>query len=280
MPTWFRLYEEVISDPKVQQLSDKLFKTWVNLLCLASKHKGILPSMEDMAFALRLSITRMQERIQALVSAELLEPLGDSWRPHNWDGRQYKSDDVTKRVQGFRERQRNVARNVTEPLHETPPDTEAEQTQNRADSDGDVNQLPYIALAHKIAEAISWTESLQPIAGAIRFCVEQEGKTKQEAVTFLLIELRRMILHGGAPDRFWFTDRKWRKAQTNGTEQFRTEGRGDSDDAAETAKWYRSLADPKCAECRGRGLHPKGGTCSCTADKRKAMAGGAGNAPG
>jgi hypothetical protein len=40
---WLRLYSDVGSDPKVQRLPGDKFKAWINLLCVASQHDGILP---------------------------------------------------------------------------------------------------------------------------------------------------------------------------------------------------------------------------------------------
>ena len=50
MSRWFRFYDEALDDPKVQRLAPHLFKTWINLLCLASKEDGTMPSNDDIAF--------------------------------------------------------------------------------------------------------------------------------------------------------------------------------------------------------------------------------------
>ena len=118
---WFRLYDEVLNDPKVQRLAGDTFKFWINVLCIASKHGGVLPSIEDMAFELRVSISVCTSEISVLKQAGLID--GDKrLRPHGWDKRQYKSDTSTERVKRFRERSSNVA--VT--VDETGPDTDTE----------------------------------------------------------------------------------------------------------------------------------------------------------
>jgi hypothetical protein len=43
---WLRLYIEVLNDPKVQNLSDRLLRAWLNLLCVAPKYRGVLPEIE------------------------------------------------------------------------------------------------------------------------------------------------------------------------------------------------------------------------------------------
>ena len=123
---WFRLYDEVLNDPKVQRLAGDTFKFWINVLCIASKHGGVLPSIEDMAFELRVSVAVCTSEINVLKQAGLID--GDKrLRPHGWDKRQYKSDTSTERVKRFRERSSNVA--VT--VDETGPDTEADTEQKQ-----------------------------------------------------------------------------------------------------------------------------------------------------
>ena len=55
--------------------------------------------------------------------------------PHNWEGRQYKSDGSTERVKRFRERQRNVSGNVSTSFSRTGPEAEAEQKQKQSRAD-------------------------------------------------------------------------------------------------------------------------------------------------
>ena len=132
---WFRLYDDVLNDPKVQKLDGDTFKFWINVLCIASKHGGVLPSIEDMAFELRVSISVCTSEISVLKQAGLID--GDKrLRPHGWDKRQYKSDTSTDRVQRFR----NVTRNVSKPLHETVPDTD---NRNRTNTTFGSNSLIY-----------------------------------------------------------------------------------------------------------------------------------------
>ena len=133
---WFRLYDEVLDDPKVQFLPPEQFKAWVNLLCLASKNEGKLPDMQAISFALRLPFHETQTIVENLVSLSLLDRGKNGLIPHNWSKRQYKSDTSTDRVKRFR----NVARNVSKPLHETVPDTD---NRNRTNTTSVSNSLIY-----------------------------------------------------------------------------------------------------------------------------------------
>lgn len=133
MTRWFRFYDEVVSDPKVQRLSGDKFKAWVNLLCLASKNDGFLPSLSDMAFALRWSEGKVAAIIGEFCETKLLDTDESGARarysPHNWNGRQFKSDVSNDRVKRHRERHRNVTSTVTE----TPPESEQNQITEKKD---------------------------------------------------------------------------------------------------------------------------------------------------
>lgn len=129
MQTWFRLYNEIIDDQKVQRMSNILFKFWVNCLALASKSDGVIESPAAIAFALRMSVTKATKHLAALVELKLID-ITDSgnYKPHNWDNRQFKSDTSTERVKRFR----NVSRNGSSAVTATGPDQNRTE-QNRAE---------------------------------------------------------------------------------------------------------------------------------------------------
>ncbi len=125
MNSWFRFYHEALDDPKVQRLSPKMFKFWINLLCISCRNSGRI-SQENVAFSLRLTPLKASQMLAELLDRGLIEPIESGiFTPHNWAQRQYKSDGSTERVQRFRERHGNVS----ETLHETGPDTEQIQIQ-------------------------------------------------------------------------------------------------------------------------------------------------------
>jgi hypothetical protein len=127
---WFRMYDELLDDPKVQKLPGGDFKAWVNLLCLARRNEGFLPPVEDIAFALRIDLIGARSLLDRLAIGGLIDshkggPNGARIAPHGWHERQYKSDTSSERVKRFRERYKDVS--------ETPPETETEKSRsNRA----------------------------------------------------------------------------------------------------------------------------------------------------
>jgi hypothetical protein len=108
---WFRLYDDLLNDPKVQKLSPKLFKALVNLWCVASKNAGCIPEDEtELSFALRTTPKKAKEILFLLFSLGFFEKTTDGMTPHNWLERQHPSDSSTARTRAYRERERHTER--------------------------------------------------------------------------------------------------------------------------------------------------------------------------
>lgn len=100
---WFRFYDSVVDDPKVQRLPDQAFRAWVNLMCVASKNDGkISTDLQNVAFALRVNLNKARDVLQILQSAGLIERFETGWQPHNWSTRQYASDSSAERMRRLR----------------------------------------------------------------------------------------------------------------------------------------------------------------------------------
>lgn len=87
---WFRFYSEVLHDPKVRRLSDRRFRQWVNLLCIAnaSEPRGVLPPLSDLADLLRLPLAKAQAVLDDLSERGFLDATEGGLMPHNWPERQ------------------------------------------------------------------------------------------------------------------------------------------------------------------------------------------------
>jgi hypothetical protein len=126
---WFRMYHDALHDPKVQQLPAEQFRVWFNLLCMASANprRGYLPPVKDIAYTLRLSMVRASACVTALVEAGLLDrDEAGNLRPHNWDARQFKTDDVN-------ERSRKSRGKKADPTPDPPPDAPLPATLQKED---------------------------------------------------------------------------------------------------------------------------------------------------
>lgn len=134
MSRWWRAYDEAVDDPKLQGPGLEMVGAWFNLMCIASKNGGII-RVGDVPFALRISKAKAAAIITTLVGAGLLDRVGNDYMPHNWEGRQYKSDNSYERVKRHRAAlaKKNETPTVTEmkrfkTVTVTPPE------QNRTDS--------------------------------------------------------------------------------------------------------------------------------------------------
>lgn len=124
--TWFRLYTEFASDPKVQLLDETLQRRFVMLLCLAGA--GVTPTSDvsEVDFVLRIGVSECERTRSIFVSKGLID---EHWFPKKWTKRQFESDSSTGRVKRFRQRQKSVTEDVTETPSEQ---SRTEQSQKRA----------------------------------------------------------------------------------------------------------------------------------------------------
>lgn len=115
MKPWFRFYTGVVDDPKAQMLPPDMFKHWVNVLCIAGKYDGELPPIAVTAFTLHMSESKAAGILAKLHALDLLDKTEKSFKPHNWDGRQYKIDQADNTNA---ERQKNHRRRKRDELNE------------------------------------------------------------------------------------------------------------------------------------------------------------------
>lgn len=162
MSRWFRMYSDVLDDPKVQKLPPALFKTWVNILCLAGRNDGRLPSVEDIAFSLRMEEDQCGQHIRELVERGLLDA-GDGLTPHNWDKRQFKSDhDETAAERQRNKRLRDKREDVTRDKSVTSHPPEQIQIQIQTQSRTESPRVASGALETKLREAAGWQGEPHP----------------------------------------------------------------------------------------------------------------------
>lgn len=131
--SWFRFYNEVLNDRKVQSLADWIFKIWVNCLCLASMNEtfhGNIGTIDDVSYALRETKERVTEAFHTLVTIGILVTENETFHLAAWKKRQFKSDSSTERVRKHRERSTNVT--VT-------PQIRSDQIQIRTDQSDSVS---------------------------------------------------------------------------------------------------------------------------------------------
>lgn len=109
---WWRAYVGIVDNSKVQSLPDRLFKQWINMLCIAKRHGGTLPTVKQYAFEVRQPVAAAKRTLDELVRYGLLESSDGVMRPHHWDEMQYSVTPNTERQRRFRERHAGVTSNA------------------------------------------------------------------------------------------------------------------------------------------------------------------------
>ena len=118
---WFRMYHEARRDPKILQLPDWQFRIWWEILCIAAEFGGEI-RVVDLRRLLGRRRDHVEKALKDLIEFGLLESGGGLIIPHNWFGRQYRSDNSTVRVQRHRLRQSNRYGNVSRLPNVTAPE--------------------------------------------------------------------------------------------------------------------------------------------------------------
>ena len=109
---WIKTYLDILEDPRLARLSDKLWRRASELSVLAGKtgNDGALPSVEDMAWRLRLTEDELLENLRSLEQSEIVF----EQQPGKWFVTGFKERQVCEsyeRVKRYRERYRNGAGN-------------------------------------------------------------------------------------------------------------------------------------------------------------------------
>lgn len=142
---WIKFYIEILDDPKMGRLSDRLWRRASELFLLAGEcgDDGALPSIGDMAWRLRLSEEKLKADLEQLATANILE-FNDHWHVINFARRQAPASDAERQRQSRKQKQKSrydgeepvtpESQSVTEPVTsrdvdpdpETDPETESD----------------------------------------------------------------------------------------------------------------------------------------------------------
>jgi len=95
---WIKFYVEVLDDPKMATLPDRLWRRFYELCLLAGKYydDGNLPDCEQLARALRMSVDELQSDLDALVNKRLITKTEDGYLVTQFVKRQSKMSNAEK----------------------------------------------------------------------------------------------------------------------------------------------------------------------------------------
>lgn len=90
MKKWIKLYTEILDDPKMGRLTDRQFRTCINLFLLAGivDCDGLLPTLADIAWKLRMPEKALAEDLGVLAKAGIVEETAQGWLVTHFAARQ------------------------------------------------------------------------------------------------------------------------------------------------------------------------------------------------
>lgn len=103
MNSWFRMYSEFSTDPKVQMLSEVMQRRLIMLLCMRCSNDLVTLHVTEIAFQLRISDDDLKVTKELFVSKGFID---SNWNVLNWDKRQFRSDSSAERVSKHREKKK------------------------------------------------------------------------------------------------------------------------------------------------------------------------------
>lgn len=112
---YIKLYHEILHDPKMGRLTDNLWRRVIEIFLLAGENgqNGNLPSVENMAWELRLSIEELEANLQTLAKYEIVSLTPTGWHVTHFERRQAPIEGKV-RVSAHRDREKKQAYYATE----------------------------------------------------------------------------------------------------------------------------------------------------------------------
>ena len=106
---WIKLYHEILHDPKMARLPDRLWRRAIELFLMAGEtgDGGELPDIADMAWTLRVELSDLVDDLAELAKIGVLTETPDGWVVTKFAVRQAATSDA-KRMAQWRERNRKA----------------------------------------------------------------------------------------------------------------------------------------------------------------------------
>lgn len=116
---WIKLYHEILHDPKMGRLPDNLWRRVIEIFLLAGENddEGNLPSIESMAWTLRLSVEELEANLQDLIKCNIVTQTPTGWHVTHYAQRQ-SAIPTKERVNAHRDREKKQAYYAMETLED------------------------------------------------------------------------------------------------------------------------------------------------------------------
>lgn len=208
---WIKLYQDILKDPKMGRLSDSAYRRCIELFLLAGEQKernGTLPSVDDIAWELRVSKEKLQSDLSELEKVGIISFIEGIPFVVNFSKRQTAVTGA-ERVSQYRQREKRI-RNESE--------TEVKQysnetvTESYTDIETDIdNILPVTdvpVIDEKPKRAITNSSEQQSMVGVL--CEVMHKDTKMNGKRFARFA-SDLLKSGYTPDEIssWYSSGGW-----------------------------------------------------------------------
>lgn len=103
---WIKFYIEILDDPKMATMPDRLWRRTCELFLAAGKYgkAGLLPDTRQIAWMLRIPPDELEMDLKQIALTGIIERVGDGWLVKKFEQRQAPVS-INDRVKAYRERQ-------------------------------------------------------------------------------------------------------------------------------------------------------------------------------
>jgi len=153
---WIKLYHEILDDPKMGRMPDRLWRRTIELFLLAGEldQEGLLPSVHDMSWRLRVNDDALQDDLSLLISYGIVTVEGDAFTVTKFAERQTAMT-PSERAARYRETKKNelyygdrhelrTFRDASCNEKQTKTNTDIDIDKSREDIETEPEQLPAV----------------------------------------------------------------------------------------------------------------------------------------
>jgi hypothetical protein len=152
---WVKLYVELLDDPKMGLLPDRLWRRFAECLLLAKDHDdtGALPPMDHAAWRLKTEVTQLEQEFAELVELGLLAGTRNGGYRVTRFAKRQKARTSTERVREHRKRKRHGNDSETQSERDSTEESRREEeseeeVRGEIDDDEESSSVPEILDMH------------------------------------------------------------------------------------------------------------------------------------
>ena len=135
--TWIKLYHEILTDPKMGRMPDRLFRRTIELFLIAGKEDqgGMLPPVEDIAWMLRSTDKEIQKTLEDLEALNIIEKTDQGYHVTHFVTRQESNLSGYEKVKRYRDNKSKV-------INDNPNDNQSKViNDNQDDNRNDIEMI-------------------------------------------------------------------------------------------------------------------------------------------